>query len=212
MATTASIIEQIYNAIKGEVCTGAILPGARVNIAAYCERFGVSKSPVRNALYRLVGEDLLEAHPHDGFYRPRVIEQFLFDLFVWNEHALDLAFDQIESASSAATLFAALPEPAENIVAGIEHLFTAVANLSANATCQREILRLNDQLRPIRLKEREQFSDLKSELNALTDAWRDGDVTHLRAAVSAYHVRRRQSVRQLVALAYRPQSPEISHL
>ena len=203
MATTASVIEQIYNVIKADVCTGAILPGARVNIAAYCERFGASKSPVRNALYRLVGEDLLEAHPHDGFYRPRVIEQDLFDLIGWNEHALELAFGHIEASSSTRGPFPALPECDGNIVAGIEQLFDAVAALSSNSTCQREILRLNDQLRPIRLQEREQFADLETELDDLTTAWRAEDAPHLRQAVSRYHARRRQSVRQLVALAYR---------
>lgn len=203
MATTASVIEQIYSAIKIDVCTGAILPGARVNIAAYCERFHVSKSPVRNALYRLVGEGLLEAHPHDGFYRPRVLEQSLFDLFVWNEHALDLAFDHIEAVSSAVMSFPVLSVPSDNLVNAVEDLFLAVATLGANAACQREILRLNDQLRPIRLQEPEQFGGLGAELDDLTTAWDAGDLAHLRRAVSAYHNRRRQAVRQLVALAYR---------
>jgi DNA-binding GntR family transcriptional regulator len=203
MATTASVIEQIYKAIKADVCTGGVLPGARVNIAAYCGRFGVSKSPVRNALYRLVGEDLLEAHPHDGFYRPRVIEQSLFDLFVWNEHALHLAFDQIEAASPTPAEFPSLPDASDNLVADVEHLFAAVAALSANTACQREILHLNDQLRPIRRQEGAQLADLESELDTLASAWREGDISGLRHGVSAYHARRRESVRQLVALAYR---------
>lgn len=203
MATAASIIDQIYTSIKADVCAGAILPGARINIALYVERFGVSKSPIRSALYQLVGEGLLEAHPHDGFYRPRVIEQSLLDLLVWNEHALDFAFNQIEAAGSTAIPFPALSDTSGNIVDGTEQLFAAVAALSANAACQHEMRTLNDQFRPIRLQEREQLTDLVGEYDAMTNAWQGSDLPMLRQAVSAYHLRRRQSVRQLVALAYR---------
>ena len=203
MATAASAIDQIYMAIKADLCAGLILPGERVNIAGYSTRFRVSKSPIRNALYRLVGERLLEAHPNDGFYRPRVIEQTLFDLYLWNEHALQFAFDQIEAVEPTSVSLPALPGSTGEIVTDVEHLFAAVAGLSGNIGCRREVQALNDQLRAIRLQESDQLPDLETEFDVLSAAWRADNLAALKDAVSSYHSRRRQSVRQLVALAYR---------
>lgn len=203
MTAKGSLVESIYEAIKREVTSGQLLPGHRVDIANLCSRFGVSKSPVRNILNRLVGEGLLEPHAHDGFYRPFLTEQKLRDLYQWSQDILLLSVARIDldAASPTAPNGEGSPEP--DWVARTEVLFTTLAAQSGNAEYRQAMDNTNARLRPIRRQTPTDMFDVTAELRELNDAISTGDRRLLVAALEAYHARRFVSVAKLVATAYR---------
>ena len=70
-ATTAepgrSLAERTYHGLKREIITGALPPGAAILEGTLAARFGVSKTPVREALQRLELEGLTRVLPRVGY-------------------------------------------------------------------------------------------------------------------------------------------------
>ncbi len=67
MRRSTSNRKEIYDRLKEEIFTCAILPQEILIIDNLAERFGVSRTPVREALLALCNEGLLEARHHVGF-------------------------------------------------------------------------------------------------------------------------------------------------
>jgi DNA-binding GntR family transcriptional regulator len=65
-ASTATGAERVAVALRAEITTGALAPGARVRQRDVAERFGVSTTPVREALATLEREGLVRVEPHRG--------------------------------------------------------------------------------------------------------------------------------------------------
>lgn len=57
----------IYAALRREILSCAIPPGAEIREAEFAERFSASRSPVRDALLRLEAEGLVVIHPRKGY-------------------------------------------------------------------------------------------------------------------------------------------------
>ncbi len=62
-----SIADLAYERIRSLVLNGEIAPGARLGQVELAERFGISRTPVREALRRLAGEGLVDFHSQRGF-------------------------------------------------------------------------------------------------------------------------------------------------
>jgi DNA-binding GntR family transcriptional regulator len=58
--------EQLAADLAREIVEGLLPPGSRLDEHSLAQRFGVSRTPVREALKRLAGLDLVEARPHRG--------------------------------------------------------------------------------------------------------------------------------------------------
>lgn len=58
--TPEGLADRVYSAVRQAVFTLELLPGAPLVERDLANRFGISKTPVRDALQRLVGEGLLE--------------------------------------------------------------------------------------------------------------------------------------------------------
>jgi DNA-binding GntR family transcriptional regulator len=84
------LAEQVYAEIKQQLHDFRLVPGDRFSEAEIGARLGVSRTPVREALFRLRNEGLLEVEPQSGwFVRPidfGKLEQ-LYDLRVVLESA-----------------------------------------------------------------------------------------------------------------------------
>lgn len=65
--------ERVYRALQQDLAAGVLVPTERLGEERLAEAYGVSRTPVREALARLLSDGLLERHP-DGLYpyRPRV--------------------------------------------------------------------------------------------------------------------------------------------
>src|SRR5215470_8320700 len=60
------IKDVIYQELRERIVFGGFLPGDRLIEADLAARFGVSKTPVREALLSLEGEGLVVLRPHRG--------------------------------------------------------------------------------------------------------------------------------------------------
>ena len=70
--TVKSARKTIYDQLKAEIFICAILPQEVLVIDDLAKRFGVSRTPVREALLALCHEGLLDARHHVGFIVPSV--------------------------------------------------------------------------------------------------------------------------------------------
>jgi DNA-binding GntR family transcriptional regulator len=62
-----TIVDVAYERLRALVLSGDIAPGARLGQVELAERFGISRTPIREALRRLSGEGLVDFHPNRGF-------------------------------------------------------------------------------------------------------------------------------------------------
>jgi len=65
-----TLAEQTYDTLKGDLLAGAFAPGAALLTRELLARYGCGISPLREAIARLVGEDLLVASGHRGVRVP----------------------------------------------------------------------------------------------------------------------------------------------
>ncbi len=63
----ANLREQVTEVLRGAIITGAMPPGELYSAPALAERFGVSATPVREAMLDLAKEGLVEAVRNKGF-------------------------------------------------------------------------------------------------------------------------------------------------
>lgn len=73
--------DQAYTALKKAIVTLEIPPGSYIVDAEICERIGLGRTPVREALFRLAGEGLVELHPKKGFLAPEITLRRSRELF-----------------------------------------------------------------------------------------------------------------------------------
>lgn len=62
-----SLAEQAYRRIEDAIVTLSLQPGARFTEQEIAARLGLGRTPVREALLRLVGEGLVQVFPRRGF-------------------------------------------------------------------------------------------------------------------------------------------------
>lgn len=200
-----SVNERIYRAIKDDLLTGDYTPGARLEAAALADLHHVSVTPVRVALYRLVGEHLVEAQAHEGFHMPRVTEPGLRELLDWNSHLLVTAIRMRDlTADLMPDLKAIQAEASERHVKATERFFSTIAALCGNRHHAAAVARNNDQLRASRMVTERLIPDQQAELNSLVDQLESSDFSSLSKGLLTYHRRRRALVGDMVRLLHQP--------
>nr|WSY57844.1 GntR family transcriptional regulator [Streptomyces sp. NBC_00886] len=65
--TRSTLRQQIADALRDEVLAGRLQPGQEFTVKEIAEQYGVSATPVREALVDLSAQGLLEANQHRGF-------------------------------------------------------------------------------------------------------------------------------------------------
>jgi DNA-binding GntR family transcriptional regulator len=71
----------VYTRMRDAILSGELEPGQKLRIDAMRERFGAGASPVREALNRLVSEELVVFHDLRGFFVVDLDEAALMELF-----------------------------------------------------------------------------------------------------------------------------------
>jgi DNA-binding GntR family transcriptional regulator len=77
-----SLREQIADRLRSDLLCGRVEEGARLNEADLAKRFGVSRTPIREALQQLATEGLLEGQRNVGFRVARRPPDFIHELVV----------------------------------------------------------------------------------------------------------------------------------
>ena len=184
-------MERSYATLKQMLRDGVFAPGSRLEANRLADDIGVSMTPVRDVLHRLVGERLVEASNRDGFRVPRFTEASLRDLYAWNAALLTLATRTAQrSGEESAT------RPLWDIPAGAERvgaLSARLAEAGPNHEIGQAIASVNDRLHPFRLIEPHILEEMEGELEALV--LRGPAQAH---AIRRFHLRRIRAVPNLL--------------
>ncbi|MFE2844398.1 GntR family transcriptional regulator [Streptomyces scopuliridis] len=89
--TRNTLRQQIADALRDEVLAGRLLPGQEFTVKQIAEQYGVSATPVREALVDLSAQDLLDSDQHRGFR----VHQFSVDDFRRMVDARSLIVDAV---------------------------------------------------------------------------------------------------------------------
>ena len=65
---TSALGTQVYKVLRSEIISGIFAPGDKLDINELATKFGVSRSPVKEAVNQLVHEGLIEILPRRGTY------------------------------------------------------------------------------------------------------------------------------------------------
>lgn len=76
-----TVVTRLTQRLRDEILSGRLPFGARLKLREIADRFGVSNTPVRDALVKLNAEGLVELQPNSGASVRRIDLQFLENLF-----------------------------------------------------------------------------------------------------------------------------------
>jgi DNA-binding GntR family transcriptional regulator len=208
---TGNQSELTYRQLKDLIVSGQLEPGARLVEAQIAEDLGVSRTPVREALRRLIDEHLVSRDTTGGLTVHRATQREIEDIYTIREVLDGLAArlaarrisethllwmtETIEAMQQAA----AGEDPAEVVAANLtfhDVLYSAAGNPRLHGMGQelRDFVRLLSR-EPLAAAGR--AAEIAEEHEAILEALRDGDPDRAEEASRA-HVRR---ARENLALA-----------
>ena len=164
-----------YRTLKARVTEGSLRPGEQVKIAEFAVDLRLSTTPVREALYRLVGEDLIEDRRRLGYFVPRLRGRTLAELYGLRRLYLTAAFDAVSPAA---------PDPADDAPS----LFAEIMRGAGDRILSEAFARVDARLSPYRPAET-RLVDVDADAALLASA---SDPAALRAAIAAHHEHRQR--------------------
>ncbi len=75
----ATIQEQVYRILREEIVDRKYQEGDQLKEAEIAQRFNISRSPVREALYRLAGDGILTIIPNRGIFVKEFTDKYIMD-------------------------------------------------------------------------------------------------------------------------------------
>ena len=72
--------EMVYEELKMQILTGAIIPGTRMMEVDLAEEMGVSRTPIREAIRKLEKEGLVTIEPRRGAYASMISTQDMVEI------------------------------------------------------------------------------------------------------------------------------------
>ena len=189
----------LYGQVRRALQSGRYVPGQRIDPATLATEFKISSTPVRFALYRLVGEGLVADHARAGLHVPLPNEVALRDLYDWMERLLLMACDVDLASVSRRNGSIQVASPADDLVKLTWQLFDAIAGAAGHRSLHRAVKQTNDRLAPVRRAKQGMIENLFEELSELNRHWQERDIPALKSALREYHQCRKQRVPRIVA-------------
>lgn len=181
--------DQVYTILRKDICEGRFAPGARLQEIELSEALGVSRSPIREALRRLVSDGLLLTVPNKGTY----VKEFtckdideIFDMRVMLESYSIRRSQKNMTAERKQQLFDILnvlekthtEDNVEQYTRADEELHNAIVALGENSLVNSTYARvrsMNQQFRVFSLADRTRFDDSLEEHRQIIHALVNGD-------------------------------------
>ncbi|MFF0489520.1 GntR family transcriptional regulator [Nocardia sp. NPDC004068] len=156
-----SLGERVYRSMRRDLAAGALAPTERLGEERLADAYGVSRTPVREALARLLADGLVERHG-DGLYpyRPRVDE--LGDLYelrmVLEARGIrrcrgELSHDQLAVRRELGVwrrLREDPPDPGAELVSADEQFHATLLAAAGNTALADALATVHARVRPIR--------------------------------------------------------------
>jgi DNA-binding GntR family transcriptional regulator len=190
----------VYGQVRRALRSGRYAPGQRLDPATLAMEFSTSPTPVRFALYRLVGESLIVDHARNGLHVPLLTEVAMRDLYDWMERLLLMACDIGVAPAPRKTEQLAFASADDDTVKLTWQLFDAISRATGHKSLHQAAKQANDRLAPIRQAKQGLLVHGLEELSELNLHWQTRDIPALKSALHNYHERRKQLVPSIVAL------------
>ncbi|MDP3906745.1 GntR family transcriptional regulator [Novosphingobium sp.] len=191
----AHVLEPTYRRLKRSLTTGLWPPGTRLEAARLADEFGVSMTPVRDCLNRLVGERLVDFRPGEGYRVAWLSEGLLRDLIAFNAALLELALRDRAAGSPPGKLRLGKSDHAD----GLATLFETIAQCSGSPALVESVRALNDRLHAARSLEPKLLGDAPATLRCLVRQLNLNDPA-LHDGLAAYHQECRSRAEAFVRL------------
>lgn len=193
----------LYDQVKARLLAGEMPRKERIDLQTLADRYRVSVTPIREMMFRLTGERLVEPFDFGGFQPKSPDASELQQLYAWNgQHLLaaahllpDPVMRQVLTPY-AATLQADRADP----VAVIERVSLAIGAATGNVEFVAHIANANDRLHRSRRAEALLFADLPRELRSIIKINGFDVRNNVRRRLTAYHRRRVEAAPQIAAL------------
>jgi len=78
-------INTIYKELKKEIMSGKLLPGSSLVEREISEKYGISRTPVREILWRLASDGLLNKEPSRGYITKKISLEEILNIFQTRE-------------------------------------------------------------------------------------------------------------------------------
>lgn len=201
-ATKRMSKEQAYRTIVDEIVAGVLPPGTPLSERTLVDRFGISRTPIREVIWQLERDDLVDVHVNRGVFVKKIGAEEIIELFQLREALEPLAAalaaahrPDDELSELTAQLLSADADPdreAKELVKLGESLHDALVRWSGNRMLGRiyDTLRRQTQLMRNLLhdSQRSERTSLREHL-AILDALERRDSTDARQSM-AEHLRR----------------------
>ncbi len=79
--TYQRIQDLVFTTLRDEILSGKLRPNEKLNTNKLSKRMGVSRTPIREALNRLISVGLVEALPHRGIYVKNLSIEEIIELY-----------------------------------------------------------------------------------------------------------------------------------
>lgn len=199
----------VYERIKADILSFGFLPSERLVEADLCERYDVSRTPVREALRRLEDDGLVVRREKGGrFVRSLDVSAYL-DVYRVRRAlellAIELVCDRLDEADlevieggwSEGFSSQKVALDGSYIVAD-ERFHVAIAEQSGNEYLLQSLIRINDQIRVIRsfdFSVRKRVVDSEAEHTAIAEQISRGNVEKAQALMSRHIIHSTEELR-----------------
>lgn len=160
-----TIAEQVYDRVRDEVLTGALLPGVWIREQDLADALRVSRTPVREAIRRLAHDGLVEASPNRGVRVATLTADDVRDVYEVREllegsaamRAANLATDSdIRLLENALSAIDDLPDEAAAAHIRADDAFhEAIFAISGSSTLRDLAARLNGRVMRVKIMTRD---------------------------------------------------------
>jgi DNA-binding GntR family transcriptional regulator len=121
-----TLLEVAYKSLKSDITENKLVQGQKIILRELVERYGISETPIKQALNRLVSDGLVESIPRRGM-RVRLIKwEELAELFeiryMFETFFIKNILDHIKAAPQVLTQFLGVIQKHEDILKNIDKL------------------------------------------------------------------------------------------
>lgn len=191
---------RLKQCLEDAIVSGEFAPGAHLDELGLAEKFGVSRTPIREALAQLGAEGLVEMRPRRGAFVSTPSPRRLFEMFETmaeleascGRFAARRLTDEDERALSAAhagCIAAAQAQDPDSYYAENRLFHEAIYRASRNTFLAEQAFSLHKRLSPyrrIQLRARQRLAASLAEHESVLEALRAGDAEQAAARLRAH--------------------------
>lgn len=155
-----SIVDRLYERLKAMTVNFALRPGERLNEVELARQFGISRTPLREALNRLNTEEFLTFIPGKGFFCRELNAGEIFNLYELRKSIevsavrLSVMRAKDDDIDALLSFLARTADPAEHSIAALvefdEAFHERLMAMSGNAEMLRVLRNVNARIRFVR--------------------------------------------------------------